>query len=200
MAARASPLSLDRYTDARALPRCNCCRVRLCRFHFRELAVLLEFVHRPPQLYRDDPVAFEAAAAVAACLAAQTDAAAFGQPAPGISAAAAAAAGVNPTALTGELLRQTASCKPGSQQQLPCSSVTGSAGAASCATAVAAAAALSSEGDVNLPWEQDPMRLLVEALCRQGTQTQAALLHHSIALLAAGARALLTQLKHVRAS
>ncbi|WIA28224.1 hypothetical protein OEZ86_010780 [Tetradesmus obliquus] len=75
--------------------------VRLCRFHFRELAVLLEFVHRPPQLYRDDPVAFEAAAAVAACLAAQTDAAAVGQPAPGISAAAAAAAGVNPTALTG---------------------------------------------------------------------------------------------------
>ncbi|WIA08149.1 hypothetical protein OEZ85_007604 [Tetradesmus obliquus] len=50
----------------------------------------------------------------------------------------------------------------------------------------AAAAALSTEGDVNLPWEQDPMRLLVEALCRQGTQTQAALLHHSIALLAAG--------------
>ncbi|WIA11636.1 hypothetical protein OEZ85_011739 [Tetradesmus obliquus] len=164
--------------------------VCLCRCHFRELAVLLEFVNRPPQMYRDDPVAFEAAASVAACLAAQTDAAAAGQPAPGTPAAsvaaAAAAAGVDAAVLTGERLQQMTSAAPPFELQQPTSSMSGSAGEASCATEAAAAAALSSEDDLALPWERDPIRLLVEALCRQGVKFHAALLHQSMALLSAG--------------
>lgn len=160
--------------------------------------MLLEFVNRPPQMYRDDPVAFEAAASVAACLAAQTDAAAAGQPAPGTPAAsvaaAAAAAGVDAAVLTGERLQQMSSAAPAFELQQPTSSMSGSAGEASCATEAAAAAALSYEDDLALPWARDPIRLLVEALCRQGVKFHAALLHHSMALLSAGAGALLTRL------
>jgi hypothetical protein len=57
--------------------------------------------------------------------------------------------------------------------------------AISDSTEDAAAAALSTD-DCSLPWDQDPMRLLVEALCRQGTRFHAALVHRSVALLEAG--------------
>jgi hypothetical protein len=155
------------------------CRVHLCRSHFRELAVLLELVSRPPQVYREDPAAFEAAAAVAASLAAQTDAAGAGQTLPDNLAPPAAAAAMRTAAGTSrvklqEQLQQTGLFESGS--------LTG----ASCATEAAAAAALSSDGECSLPWERDPMRLLVEALCRQGVKFHAALLHSSMPLLEAG--------------
>ncbi|WIA29604.1 hypothetical protein OEZ86_012094 [Tetradesmus obliquus] len=50
----------------------------------------------------------------------------------------------------------------------------------------AAAAALSSDTDWSLPWERDPFRLLVKAVCKQGPRFQSALMHHSMALFMAG--------------
>jgi hypothetical protein len=85
-----------------------------------------------------------------------------------------------------EQLQQTGLYEPGGLGlQSPHPSPSGLTGA-SCATEAAAAAALSSDGDCSLPWEQDPMRLLVEALCRQGVKFHAALLHNSLALIEAG--------------
>jgi hypothetical protein len=152
--------------------------------------VLLELVNRPPQVYREDPAAFQAAAAVAASLAAETDAAAAGQSAPNKTAAAAAAAQAAVGVIgAGERLQQMATIKPGSDLQSASTTTSGSlsADSASCSIEAAAAAALSSEEDWSLPWELDPMRLLVEALCRQGVKFQAALLHNSMAMLEAGA-------------
>jgi hypothetical protein len=151
--------------------------VKLGRSHFRELAVLLELVNRPPHVYRDDPSAFAAAAAVAASLSAETDAAA-GQPALEVALPAQAAAAA---AMAGTDQQHVLQSEP-SGQQTP--STSGSA-AFSSGTEAAAAAALSSD-DCSLPWEQDPMRLLVEALCRQGPRMHAALLHRSLALMEAG--------------
>jgi hypothetical protein len=74
--------------------------------------------------------------------------------------------------------------EPQSQAHTPSASWAGSA-TISSSTEEAAAAALSSDA-CSLPWDLDPMRLLVEALCRQGPMFQAALVHRSVALLEAG--------------
>lgn len=37
-----------------------------------------------------------------------------------------------------------------------------------------------------MPWERDPFRLLVKAVCKQGPRFQSALMHHSMALFMAG--------------
>jgi hypothetical protein len=147
-------------------------------------------------VYREDPAAFEAAAAVAASLAAKTDAAAAGQSAPNKTAAAAAAAAAARAAKAAakdKQLQQMSISEPG--LQVPgLSSASSAAREESCATEAAAAAARSSEDDFSLPWELDPMRLLFEALCRQGVKFQAALLHNSMPLFEAGARVLVTHL------
>ncbi|WIA09525.1 hypothetical protein OEZ85_008921 [Tetradesmus obliquus] len=138
--------------------------INTSRCHFRELAVLLEFVNRHPQMYRDYPSAFEAAAELAEFLSAPTDAAAAGQPLSDTAAAAASAAMHQGAAAT--------------QPQLPLLSGT--------ASEAAAAAALSSDTDWSLPWERDPVRLLVKAVCKQGPMFQSMLMHHSMALFMAG--------------
>jgi hypothetical protein len=116
---------------------------------------------------------------VAASLAAQTDAAASqyavdsATPRAAASPAAGAVAGA-------DYQQQMPRFEPQPQEQ----TLSGSA-AISDSTEDAAAAALSTD-DCSLPWDQDPMRLLVAALCRQGARFHAALVHRSVALLEAG--------------
>lgn len=144
-----------------------CCRVEMGRCHFRELSVLLEFVNRPQETYRDDPAAFDAAATAAASLASvffgvdSSTATSAGEEADtaGTKTAAAAAAAAGSVA-------------PAEQQQPE--------GEADAVAAVAAAV------DGSLPWDRDPMRLLCDALARTSMMCHLGLMHACMNFFYAG--------------
>ncbi|WIA32484.1 hypothetical protein OEZ86_003303 [Tetradesmus obliquus] len=141
--------------------------VEMGRCHFRELSVLLEFVNRPQETYRDDPAAFDAAATAAASLASvffgadSSTATSAGEEADtaGTKTAAAAAAAAGSVA-------------PAEQQQPE--------GEADAVAAVAAAV------DGNLPWDRDPMRLLCDALARTSMMCHLGLMHACMNFFYAG--------------